>query len=56
MVGYPIVSGAFKKFKPEFFDNTPLKAAYDAVAPDKTKWTNFLMQMFDFRQSSIQLG
>src|SRR5688572_13211352 len=36
--GYlPIVNTAFKDFKPEFFDNSPLKTAYDAVAPDKTK-------------------
>src|SRR6188508_3290634 len=34
----PIVNSAFENFKPEFFDNTPLKAGYDAVAPDKTKW------------------
>ena len=33
----PEVNNAFKDFKPEFFDNTPLNAAYDAVAPDKTK-------------------
>src|SRR6202789_1581967 len=37
----PEVTNAFKGFKPEFFDNTPLKAAYDAVAPDKTKWIKF---------------
>jgi hypothetical protein len=42
------VNTGFKDFKPEFFDNTPIKAAYDAVAPDKTKWTKFLKQMFDF--------
>ena len=50
----PIVNTAFEDFKPEFFDNTPLKHAYDAVAPDKTKWRKFLEQMFDFRQSAIQ--
>src|SRR5258708_19153802 len=36
------VTSAFKTLKPEFLTNTPLKAAYDAVAPDKTKWTKFL--------------
>src|SRR5882724_9969032 len=41
----PQVNGGFKDFKPEFFTNTPMKAAYDAVAPDKTKWTKFLEQM-----------
>jgi pimeloyl-ACP methyl ester carboxylesterase len=37
-----------------------MKAAYDAVAPDKTKWTQFLEQMialagkpFDFGEANI---
>src|SRR4029079_5071917 len=38
----PIVNNAFDNFKPEFFDNTPLKTTYDLVAPDKTKWRKFL--------------
>ena len=50
----PIVNGGFKDFKPEFFDNTPIKTAYDAVAPDKTKWRNFLQQMFDFAKVAFQ--
>jgi pimeloyl-ACP methyl ester carboxylesterase len=52
----PIVNSAFKDFKPEFFDNTPIKTAYDAVAPDKTKWRSFLMQMFDFAKVSFNVG
>ena len=52
----PIVNGAFKDFKPEFFDNTPLKAAYDAAAPDKTKWRKFLQQMFDFAKAPFNVG
>ena len=52
----PIVNSAFKNFKPEFFDNSPLKAAYDAVAPDKTKWTNFLKQMLDFAKVPFNIG
>lgn len=52
----PIVNGAFKDFKPEFFDNTPLQTAYDAVAPDKTKWRSFLKQMFDFAQEPFNVG
>src|SRR5882672_8086498 len=42
----PQINNAFKNMKPEFFENTPMKAAYDAVAPDKTKWIKFLEQMF----------
>jgi pimeloyl-ACP methyl ester carboxylesterase len=52
----PVINSAFKDFKPEFFDNTPLKAAYDAVAPDKTKWRKFLEQMFVFAGESFDCG
>ncbi len=52
----PIVSTGFKNFKPEFFDNTPLKTGYDAVAPDKTKWTKFVKQMVDFAQVPFDCG
>lgn len=52
----PIVNGAFKNFKPEFFDNTPLKAAYDAVAPDTTKWREFLQQMIAFADMPFNVG
>src|SRR5713226_6239297 len=38
----PQVTNAFKAFKPEFFNDSPIKAAYDAIAPDKTKWIKFL--------------
>ena len=37
----PIVNNAFKDFKPEFFNNTPVKTGCDATTPDKTKWTKF---------------
>lgn len=52
----PIVNGAFKDFKPEFFDNTPMKEAYDAVAPDKTKWHKFIKQMIDFAEAPFDCG
>jgi pimeloyl-ACP methyl ester carboxylesterase len=52
----PIVNGAFKNFKPEFFDNTPFKTAYDAVAPDKTKWRKYLDQMLAFAKVSFNVG
>lgn len=41
----PEITNIFKIMKPEFFANSPLQVAYDAVAPDKTKWTKFLEQM-----------
>ena len=52
----PVVNSGFKNFKPEFFDNTPIKAAYDAVAPDKTKWRKFLEQMFTFIGEPFNVG
>lgn len=52
----PIVNTAFEDFKPEFFDNTPLKTGYDAVAPDAAKWTKFLKQMFDFAKVPFNCG
>ena len=52
----PVVNGGFKDFKPEFFDNTPMKAAYDAIAPDKTKWKKFIQQMIDFAGVPFDCG
>jgi pimeloyl-ACP methyl ester carboxylesterase len=52
----PVINNGFKDFKPEFFDNTPIKTAYFAVAPDKTKWTKFLKQMFDFAEVPFNCG
>ncbi|HEY5824912.1 MAG TPA: alpha/beta hydrolase [Cyclobacteriaceae bacterium] len=52
----PIVNTAFEDFKPEYFDNSPLKTAYDAVAPDKTKWRKFLEQMFVFAREPFNVG
>jgi pimeloyl-ACP methyl ester carboxylesterase len=52
----PEVTNGLKAMKPEFFANTPMKAAYDAIAPDKTKWTNFLEQMIAFAGVPFDLG
>ena len=52
----PEVTNAFKHFKPEFFNNSPFETAYDAVAPDKTKWTKFLEQMIAFAGTSFDMG
>ncbi|ASZ13922.1 alpha/beta hydrolase [Chitinophaga pendula] len=50
------VTSVFKKMKPEFFTNSPLQSAYDAVAPDKTKWTKFLEQMMAAAGEPFNLG
>lgn len=52
----PVVNSAFKDFKPELFDNSPLQTGYDAVAPDKTKWRKFLKLMFDFAKVPFNVG
>lgn len=52
----PAVTNAFKGLKPEFLTNTPLKTAYDAAAPDKTKWTPFLTQMIAFACTPFDMG
>ena len=52
----PEIANAFKGMKPELFANSPMKAAYDAVAPDKTKWTKFLEQMIAFAGEPFDLG
>ena len=52
----PEVADAFKHFKVEFFMNSPLHTAYDAVAPDKTKFTKFLEQMFAFAATPFDMG
>jgi pimeloyl-ACP methyl ester carboxylesterase len=52
----PVINNAFKGFKPEFFDNTPMKAAYDATAPDKTKWTKFIEHMIAFAGVPFNVG
>jgi len=52
----PEINDIFKKWKPELFTNSPMKAAYDAVAPDKTKWTKFIEQMIVFAGTPFDLG
>ena len=52
----PQVTNAFKSMKPELFTNTPMQTAYDAVAPDKTKWTPFLEQMIAFSHIPFNFG
>ena len=52
----PQVTNAFKSFTPDFFDNSPLKTAYDAAAPDKTKWRPFITQMLAFLRTPFDMG
>ncbi len=50
------ISEIFKEMKPEHFAGSPLQEAYDAVAPDKTKWTKFLEQMIAAGGEHFDMG
>ncbi len=52
----PIVNSGFEDFKPEFFDDSPLKTAYDAVAPDPGQWRKFIVQMIAFAGVPFNVG
>jgi len=52
----PVVNSGFDNLKPEIFEGTPIKTAYDAVAPDTTKWKSFLSQMFAFAKDTFNCG
>jgi pimeloyl-ACP methyl ester carboxylesterase len=50
------VTSGFKNMKAEMFENSPLKTAYDATAPDKTKWAKFMEQMLVFVGTTFDMG
>jgi len=52
----PEINKAFQNMKPALFENSPMQQAYEAVAPDKTKWTKFLEQMISLAQQPFDLG
>ncbi|WP_286896946.1 MULTISPECIES: alpha/beta fold hydrolase [Sphingobacterium] len=52
----PEINKAFRNMKPALFENSPMQQAYEAVAPDKTKWTKFLEQMISLAQQPYDLG
>jgi pimeloyl-ACP methyl ester carboxylesterase len=52
----PELQAAFKTFKPEMFENTPLKAAYEAVAPDPGHWKQFLAKYMAVGSQDYNLG
>lgn len=52
----PEVNKALEGMKPDLFTNSPMHTAYNAVAPDKTKWTPFLEQMMASAGQPFDLG
>lgn len=52
----PEVNAVFKVMKPEHFANSPMQTAYEAVAPDKTKWNQFVEQMIAMTGEPFDMG
>lgn len=52
----PAIRNLFQTFKPEFFDATPLKPAYESVAPDPKHWRSFVTKMIEFDKKEYNLG
>lgn len=46
----------FATLKPEFFDNTPLKAEYDRLSPDKNHWREFVTKLLKLDNTPFNLG
>lgn len=52
----PEVRETLQSFEPGFFDDTPLKAAYDNLAPDPEHWHSFVAKMLEFDTQNFDLG
>ena len=52
----PQVRDALKGFNETIFDGTPMKAAYEKVAPDKAHWHAFIKKMMQFDNQPFDLG
>lgn len=50
------VRTALKSIKPEFLDNTPMKAEYDRIAPNPKHWRSFVKKLTDFGNTDFNLG
>lgn len=51
----PETLDVFHTFKPGFLDNTPLKPAYESVAPDPKHWSQFVNKYIDLDQKDFDL-
>ncbi|WP_223233304.1 alpha/beta fold hydrolase [Chitinophaga sp. CF418] len=50
------VTDAFQTFKPAFFDQTPLKTAYEKIAPDPGHWRAFLTKYMEYGKQDFDFG
>ena len=56
MLFFTVFQSNGQQSKPADSGYVPVKTAYDAVAPDKTKWTKFLEQMIAFAGTPFNMG
>lgn len=52
----PQVHEAIKGITPELFANTPMKQAYDSLAPNPAQWPAFISKMIKFSAQDFDLG
>lgn len=52
----PEIQQTFANMKPEYLTNTPLKSAYDEVAPDPSQWISFVEGMIAFENRPFDLN
>ncbi|MFY0254780.1 alpha/beta fold hydrolase [Chitinophaga sp. 30R24] len=52
----PAAREVYPTIEPEFLSQTPLKAAYDSLAPDKEHWADFVNKLMKFDTSPFDLG
>jgi pimeloyl-ACP methyl ester carboxylesterase len=52
----PQVRKILESFNPDFFDNTPLKPAYEKIAPNPANWKPFVSKMIKFDTQPFDLG
>jgi pimeloyl-ACP methyl ester carboxylesterase len=52
----PAAREAIAGIQPEYITASPLKSAYDAVAPDKSQWNHFVSGMITFEHKPFDLG
>ena len=50
------VNTAFASFKPEIFDDSPLRSEYNKVAPDTSSWHKFIGKMLGLIKVKFNLG
>ncbi|MFC3198058.1 alpha/beta fold hydrolase [Parapedobacter deserti] len=53
---HPSVWDNIREFKPDFLDQTPIKALYDSIAPNPADWTKFITKQLAFELKPFDVG